>query len=147
VPLTAFFTGPGRTVLKRGELVHSIDLPFPQVGTGAAFGRVTRRRGVDVATVNLCGLLTQAGEARFAFGAVGPTPFLAIDASGVLTDRAIDERARNEALHALTVSARAITDVRGSHEYRSAMLDIMVRRTWALAIERLRHRTNGGSST
>src|SRR5918999_3243244 len=54
VPLNAFFTGPGRTVLAIGELVESIDLPLPETPTGAAFGRVTRRYGVDLATINLC---------------------------------------------------------------------------------------------
>ncbi len=31
VPLSEFFTGPGRTVLTRGEIVESIDLPDPEV--------------------------------------------------------------------------------------------------------------------
>ncbi len=57
VPLSEFFTGPGRTVLTRGEILESIDLPFPTTPVGAAFGRITRRRGVDLATINLCGLI------------------------------------------------------------------------------------------
>src|SRR4030095_16143605 len=71
VALTDFFTGPGRTVLSRGELVQSIDLPFPLVPTGAAFGRITRRRGVDLATINLCGPVAGTGESLLLFGAVG----------------------------------------------------------------------------
>jgi CO/xanthine dehydrogenase FAD-binding subunit len=144
VPLTDFFTGPGRTVLSRGELVQSIDLPFPLVPTGAAFGRITRRRGVDLATINLCGLVTGTGESRFAFGAVGPTPFLSVDTSGVLGDRVVDDESRAAALHALIAPARPITDVRGGRDYRVAMLDVMTRRTWTRAIDRLRNEANGG---
>jgi len=145
LPLTEFFSGPGRTALVRGEIVQSIDLPVPQGPTGAAFGRITRRRGVDLATINLCGLVTSGGEGRFAFGAVGPTPFLAIDASGALADEPVDGGTRDAAFQALTAGARPITDVRGSREYRSAMLDVMTRRTWALAIDRLRERSQGVS--
>jgi CO/xanthine dehydrogenase FAD-binding subunit len=144
VPLTDFFTGPGRTVLSRGELVQSIDLPFPLVPTGAAFGRITRRRGVDLATINLCGLVTGTGESRFAFGAVGPTPFLSVDTSGMLGDRVVDDESRTAALRALIAPARPITDVRGGRDYREAMLDVMTRRTWTRAIDRLRDESNGG---
>lgn len=146
VSLTDFFTGPGRTVLSRGELVQSIDLPFPPVPTGAAFGRITRRRGVDLATINLCGLVTGSGESRFAYGAVGPTPFLTVDTSGVLGDRAVDETSRSAALHALIAPARPITDVRGGRDYRSAMLEVMTRRTWMKAIDRLRDQADGRPS-
>ncbi|MGH9161677.1 MAG: FAD binding domain-containing protein, partial [Vicinamibacteraceae bacterium] len=48
VALAEFVTGPGQTVLNRGEVVESIDLPLPSAARGAAFGRVTRRFGVDI---------------------------------------------------------------------------------------------------
>jgi carbon-monoxide dehydrogenase medium subunit len=141
VPLQEFFAGPGRTVLERGEIVESIDVPIPGVLTGAAFGRITRRRGVDLATINLCGLITADGHARFGFGAVAPTPFVASDDSGALAPDADDEAAKTAALRRLFSGARPITDVRGSRDYRMAMLDVMTRRTWTTAVERLRRRS------
>jgi CO/xanthine dehydrogenase FAD-binding subunit len=146
VPLSEFFTGPGRTVLTRGEMLESVDLPFPKVPVGAAFGRITRRRGVDLATINLCGLITSEGEARFAFGAVGPTPFIAADRSGALASRGTDTDARAAALRALFAGARPITDVRGSQEYRMAMLEVMTGRTWQVAVARLQGRMGAGSA-
>ena len=146
VPLAEFFTGPGRTVLGRGELLASVDLPFPAVLAGAAFGRITRRRGVDLATINLCGLVNSDGTARFAFGAVAPTPFVSSDESGALAADGSDVDARTHALRALFARARPITDVRGSLEYRTAMLDVMTDRTWQLAAARLNHRLRGGRS-
>ena len=76
LPLDDFFTGPGRTVLAPGEMVASIDLPLPIEPTGGAFGRLTRRHGVDLAIVSVCCVARESGEARFAFGAVGPRPFV-----------------------------------------------------------------------
>ena len=139
VPLAGFFTGPGRTVLKRGEIVASIDLPFPPVPSGAAFGRLTRRRGVDLATVNLACLVTARGETRFAFGAVGPRPFLVTDDTGVLARPNGDPRAKDEALQRLIAHAAPISDLRGSREYRRAMLSVISRRALSAAIERMRH--------
>jgi carbon-monoxide dehydrogenase medium subunit len=140
VPLADFFVGPGQTVLDRGELVASIDLPVPDGPTGAAFGRVTRRRGVDLATINLCCLVTPGGPARFAYGAVGPRPFIVLDETGALTAASPDAGAITAAIDRLVASARPISDVRGSREYRTAMLDVMSRRVWATAMSRLRLR-------
>jgi CO/xanthine dehydrogenase FAD-binding subunit len=146
VPLSEFFTAPGRTVLTRGEMLESVDLPFPEGPVGAAFGRVTRRRGVDLATINMCGLVDSSGTARFAFGAVAPTPFVSADHSGALAVGNTDENARAAALGRLFSPARPITDVRGSLEYRSAMLEVMTNRTWQTAAARLTKRMRRGTS-
>lgn len=146
VPVSEFFTGPGRTVLTRGEMLESVDLPFPKVPVGAAFGRITRRRGVDLATINVCGLITSEGEARFAFGAVGPTPIVAVERSGALAADSTDAPAREAALRTLFDGARPITDVRGSQVYRAAMLEVMTGRSWHVAATRLRRRIGTGSA-
>ena len=99
-PLNEFFLGPGRTVVSRDELVESIDLPIGGESTGAAFGRITRRHGVDLATINLCCLVTKSGERRFAFGAVAQTPILVRDDGG--------------SMESLVAKASPISDVRGS---------------------------------
>jgi len=137
VPLRAFVTGPGRTVLERAEVIESIDLPLPTGPRGAAFGRITRRRGVDLATINLCCLVKPDGETRFAYGAVGPRPFLVQDDSGVLANPNTPPAARDSRLKELIAQATPISDLRGTREYRVAMLLVMSRRTLATAIERL----------
>jgi CO/xanthine dehydrogenase FAD-binding subunit len=134
VAVEDFFTGPGRTVLNGAEIVTSIDLPIPPRGTGAAFGRVTRRYGVDLASVNLCCLVT-AGETRFAFGAVGPRPFLVRDESGALADRRTGAAARDEILDTLMQQATPISDVRADRDYRIAMLAVTSRRALAAALD------------
>lgn len=143
VAVEDFLTGPGRTVLNGEEIVTSIDLPIPAHGTGAAFGRVTRRYGVDLASVNLCCLVTAAGETRFAFGAVGPRPFLVRDESGALADRRTRAVARDEILQTLTQQATPISDVRADRDYRLAMLAVMSRRALAAALDRRDQRDEG----
>ncbi|MPZ19894.1 MAG: xanthine dehydrogenase family protein subunit M [Luteitalea sp.] len=138
VALTDFFTGPGQTALNRGEIVESIDLPLPSSARGAAFGRVTRRFGVDIATINICCLVSASGPTRFAYGAVSSRPLLVEDESGVLADDSAPAAARSERLQRLISNASPISDVRGSREYRLAMLEVMSRRTLDAARDRLR---------
>ncbi len=137
VSLTEFFVGPGQTALRPGELVTSIELPAAPQRHGATFARITRRRGVDLATISLCCLVEADGRARFAFGAVGPRPFLVSDDSGVLADPAASEAAKDEVLRRLLKQSSPISDVRGSAEYRAAMLVVISKRALRSAIERL----------
>ena len=48
---------------------------------------------------------------------------------------------------ALHIAATPISDVRGSKEYRQAMLTVMTERTWLRAIERLETSGRTGSSS
>ena len=127
IGLEDFFVGPGRTALGRDEVVTGIELPLSEEPIGAAFGRLTRRRGVDLATVNLCCSVSAGGVTRFAFGAVGPRPFAAVDESGRLAaTRDRDEQSR--LLRAISAPATPISNVRASREYREAMLQVLGRR-------------------
>lgn len=144
IPLADFFTGPGRTVLEPAEMVASIDLPLPAEPTGAAFGRVTRRFGVDLAVINMCCAVTAAGETRMAFGAVGPRPFVVTDETRTLAARAAADAVRDDALQRLIGHAAPVSDVRGSREYRLAMLAAVGRRTIDAAIDRLQRSSARG---
>jgi carbon-monoxide dehydrogenase medium subunit len=137
VPLSEFFVGPGRTVLRPGEVVTSLDLPVPARPAGAAFGRLTRRRGVDLATINLCVLLEAGQPARMAFGAVAPTPILSVDATGALEGGRDWSDAAADALASMLTATRPISDVRGGRDYRMAMLPVLARRAWETARGRL----------
>jgi CO/xanthine dehydrogenase FAD-binding subunit len=122
--LDEFFAGPGRTVLAPGEIVASIDLPLPTERTGGAFGRLTRRHGVDLAIVSLCCVVRESGDVRFAFGAVGPRPFVVASREDAPLDDVI-------------AHARVISDLRAGADYRLAMLPVLARRALNAATMRL----------
>lgn len=125
VPLEEFFVGPGETILDPGEVVASVDLPVTADRLGSAFARVTRIRGVDLASVNLACAVETTGKARFGFGAVGPTPLVAESSVEVLSSE--------EGLEDLLSVTTPISDVRASAEYRRAMLRVHTRRALAEA--------------
>jgi carbon-monoxide dehydrogenase medium subunit len=137
MPLAEFLVGPGRTALERGELVTSIDLPVRPPGHREAFAKVTRRRGVDLATVNLACMVDAEGRTQFAYGAVGPRAFLVADESGVLADLSAPEATRERVLSDLLAHASPISDVRASREYREAMLQVMSLRLLRNCLSRL----------
>jgi CO/xanthine dehydrogenase FAD-binding subunit len=129
IPVAEFFRGPGRTVLGRDELVTSIDLPLPSAAVGAAFTRLTRRRGVDLATLTVCCAVTQTGSVRIGLGAVAPTPLLVTGSAGEAADESFIARVAAE--------ASPISDVRAGRDYRAAMLPVYIKRTLHLAMTRL----------
>ena len=136
--LDGFLLGPGRTALEAGELVAALGLPLPPGPMGTAFGRMTRRRGVDLATVNLACSVEANGVTTFAYGAVGPRAFVARDDTGALAGGESDGGRRDEILRELASGARPITNVRATREYREEMLLVLSRRALDTALRRLR---------
>ena len=118
IPIGGFFAGPGLTTLAPDEVVTAIELPVPEPHAGSAFGRLSRRRGADLATVSVCAYVDGDGVTRLGFGAVGPRPILIADHSGQLADPA----SQANMLARLVMTASPISDVRASREYRMSML-------------------------
>lgn len=143
VELGDLFCGPGRTVLGSAELVTGVEVPIPAKGSGSAFGRVTRRRGSDIASVSVS--VAIAGErVRIGMGAVGPTPVVVTEerwAFGSAFRSACGSGVRSPAAWEAIVdrvvgAARPISDVRAGKEYRSAMLRVMIERVSKRALLR-----------
>jgi len=136
IPIDEFFSGPGQTILARGEIVAAIELPVPAGPAGSAFGRLTRRRGADLASVSVAAAIDSSGRARLGFGAVGPRPLLAADDSGVLADPATEPAERARLLATLAMTTNPISDVRASREYRMSMVLVLGQRVLGAAITR-----------
>ena len=133
VRLADFVLGPRRTDLRPNEIVTALQLPVPERPLGVKFARLTRRRGVDLATLSLC-CAVGPRRARFAFGAVASTPFVVDDDSGVLADARADVEDRERVLREVTGRARPITDLRAGADYRQAMLLVLSRRALQAAL-------------
>lgn len=122
VSIGDFFTGPGQTVCAQGEIVTAIEIPRPPEGHRSAFQRLTRRRGVDLATVNVAAGVTNGGQVSVGLGAVAPTPVSAATRGAVdlTTDASIREVAQE-----LTEVATPISDVRATEAYRREMVVVL----------------------
>lgn len=128
IPVTDFFKAPGVSALDAGELATGIVLPAESAGGRAHYGRIARRKGVDISTVAalVVHLPGQASAHRIALLSVAPRPLRVTDAERVLDDRGPD--GANEAAAMARRLATPIDDVRGSAAYRREMVGVLVRR-------------------
>ncbi|MCC7354855.1 MAG: FAD binding domain-containing protein, partial [Anaerolineae bacterium] len=133
VPLTGFFTGPGKTVLGPGEILTAVHVPFPPRGCAGRYLKLGRTRIGDIAVIGVAVLgyphgANPSGTAwRIALGAVAPTPLRAPRAEAILA-AATDEAAVEMAALAAMETARPIDDIRASAAYRRAMVRALTRR-------------------
>lgn len=122
-----FFTGPGRTVMRRSELLTRIVITA-RTGRrdGSAYRRFTYRNAMDLSVAGVAVALELDGDrcaaARIAVGACGPTPFLVSDAAAALVGSTVDDRALAAAADALVAAAKPIDDVRGTRRHRLHVL-------------------------
>jgi CO/xanthine dehydrogenase FAD-binding subunit len=124
VPLEVFFTGPGKTVLKPGELVTAIVVPRPPAGTRKVYIKHGRRKAMELATVGVAVTRTP-DETRIALGAVAPTVIRARAAEQILQK---NSSLLEEAAVAAMAEAKPISNVRASAEYRREMVRVLVKR-------------------
>lgn len=132
VALSEFFLGPGTTACGASEIVLSIELPIPAAGHCSAFQRLTRRRGVDLATVSAAVAVAPDGVIAMGLGAVGPTPLLAV--SEPLADLG-DTDHIDQVVDRLVSIATPISDIRASREYRQSMTSVLAKRAVNAALE------------
>ena len=116
IELESFFTGPGRTVLGRGEFLASLTLPYPEAGARGAFIKLGRTT-VSIA-VNAKMKKETAESIRIVMGAIAPTPLRLRNVEQQLTKKKLSVEAIEEAGRLVSESIKPITDIRGTAEYR-----------------------------
>ncbi len=129
IPVGLFFLGPGLTALLPGELLTDVVLPGASAGLTGSYLRLSRRKGMDLATVGvLVGKSNRGLSARWrvALAAVAPTPIRVTEAERLL--EAKGAAAASEAAGLAVAACMPITDLRGSAEYRREMVGVLVRR-------------------
>jgi carbon-monoxide dehydrogenase medium subunit len=142
-----FCTGPGKTVLKPGELLVSLHIPVPKANAGAHYLRFTPRMEMDIAIVGVGASVvlneahTEITEARIALAAVAPTPLLAKAAAKSLAGKAPSEEAFAEAAKLAQEIATPISDVRGSAAQRRHLVGVLVKRALRGAVARAKGET------
>ena len=132
VPLLQFFLGPGKTVLRRNELLASIIIPSLPTDACGIYIKLKSRGALDLAIVSVAVLLVKKDgvlDPRIALGAVAPTPIRAKLAESLLAKApCIDDATIRQAALQASIEASPITDVRASAEYRKEMVKTLTER-------------------
>jgi aerobic carbon-monoxide dehydrogenase medium subunit len=133
--------GVGRTVLKKGEIIASIELPKQAAKSGDAYLRFIPRTEMDIAVVSVGVNLTIDGKgvitkARVALGAVATTVLLVKEAAKAIIGTKLDDAAKAALAAACSAACRPIDDKRGTIEFRTDVAGVLARRAAETAYAR-----------
>ena len=141
IPVEQIAVGPGKTSLKKGEIVEAIMLPARAPKSGDAYLRFIPRTEMDIAVVS-CGInltLDAKGvvrDARVALGAVAPTVLLAAAAAKAIIGTKLDDAALEKLGEACSAACRPIDDKRGTIEFRTKVAAVLAKRAARIAYGR-----------
>lgn len=133
--------GPGKTSLKKGEIIESIVLPKRPPKSGDAYLRFIPRTEMDIAVVGVGISVTLDGKgivtkARVALGAVAPTVRLVPAAAKALIGTKMDKAALDKLAEACSAACSPIDDKRGTRDFRIKVAGVLARRAAVIARKR-----------
>lgn len=140
--LAEFFTGPKKTILKKGEILTNIILPPLDIrNTGACYLKHELRGALALAVVGVGVVLTidenRCRWVRIGLGAVAPTPVLALKAGEYLSKKELSEETIENAGRIAGEESLPISDIRGSEEYRREIVRVLTKRAIKKAMKRI----------
>ncbi len=132
LPLEQFFLGPGKTALRRGELLTAVTVPFVR-GSAGHFLKLGRTAIGDISLMNVAVLGWPESAAptgtswRISLGSVAPTVIRAPEAERLLS-LDTSPAGLDAASQAAAAAARPIDDIRATAAYRTDMVRVLTRR-------------------
>lgn len=147
IPMQDFFTGPGKTSLRPGEVVSRIIIPSgcPASSAGSCFIKLARRKALAISVVNGSAWIAVEGgstpriaTARIALGAVAPTPVRLFEIEEWLKGRPLDPAVFSEAGQRAEALVKPISDIRSTAAYRRETSGVLVSRLLAGAADQAR---------
>ena len=145
IPLTELFTGIGRTTIdSTKEIVTGISFSALGKGEASAAMRLAKRKTLVLPILTVAVVVgTDTGAKRFtkvriAVGPVATTPFRCKAAEEILAGSSVGEEVIRKAAAEAAKAANPRTSlIRGTSEYRKAMVAVLVERGIATALKRL----------
>lgn len=141
VAIEKVVSGPGKTTLKKGELVTAIELEKRPARSGDAYLRFIPRTEMDIAVVSAGVSLAldtkgHVKSARVALGAVAPTVLLVKQAAKAIVGTKLDEDTLEKLADACASACDPINDKRGTIAFRKKVSGVLAKRAALIAFER-----------
>jgi aerobic carbon-monoxide dehydrogenase medium subunit len=140
IPIDEFFFGFYQTALQPSEILTEIQFPVQQKGSGGAYHKLERKVG-DYATAGAAVQLTLDANGKCTAVGIGltnvnATPLRAERSEKALLGKAITDETIAEAARYASEDCNPSADLRGSVEYKRAMVAVLVKRMVNKAVER-----------
>ncbi len=146
VPVTEFFLGPRKTVLKKNELLAEIIVPYEK-DAGSSMIKLGRRSAFTLSIVAVATLVKVENgkfkDVRVALNSVAPKPVRARSVEEALKGKEVSLEAIEEASKLVVNDISPISDVRASAEYRREMSIILTRDSLLKSLERIGYKIEG----
>ncbi len=136
IPAEKWFTGPKKTAIEPNEILHSIEIKAPVSKTSAAYLKLSRYEGEDLAQASITALLDCDKNYKIAFGSLAPTPRRAYKTEEFLKGKKIDKETLSQAGKIFEKEIAPISDIRSSKEYRLHMAKVMLSRALEKTVSR-----------
>lgn len=132
---------PGKTSIKKGEVVESIQLPKRSAKTADAYLRFIPRTEMDIAVVSAAVNLTLGPkgvitDARVVLGAVAPTAILVPEAAKILKGGKLDDDKLDSLVGCCSAACKPIEDKRGTIDFRTGVAGVLAKRATIKAYTR-----------
>ena len=135
-----FFPDVFTTALESEEILTEIRIPSPPSGSGGAYLKIERKVGDYAAAAVACQLNIDSGGSIQNIGIgltnVGSTPIRASSAEQLLQGKYPDEKMIAEAGRLSAADSEPMEDLRGSAEYKRALVDELTQRAIKLSLQR-----------
>ena len=141
VPLADFIVDAYTTVLDQSDIVTHVSVAIPAPRASGAYLKFEKRAGdfaVASAGVQLALEGEQCREIAITLGAVGATPRRARAAEALLISHAMSPDVLATAEQLVRDAAEPFADTRGSVEYKRHLAGVLFRRTFDVALGRVR---------
>jgi CO/xanthine dehydrogenase FAD-binding subunit len=139
MPLGDLYAGVGRSTIDSSQaVVTQVRFRALDGGDGSSFQRLAKRKALILPILNAGVVLRMnkglVREAGIAIGPVATTPYVATEAAQFLVGRTPDASTVDEAARLAAQAAQPrYSLLRGSAEYRKAMVEVLVRRALSRA--------------
>jgi aerobic carbon-monoxide dehydrogenase medium subunit len=136
--------GPGKTVLKPGEIVTELEIPSLGSYAGCSYYKLSPRKSLDLAVVGVAVMIrtnpqfSECLESRIALGAVAPTAIRARGAESILNGAKLSPALIEKAAQSAAEESNPIDDVRATAWYRRKMVAVATKRAINLALEQIK---------
>ena len=137
-----FVKSPGKTILKRDEMLTSLFLPNKPVKSSSAYLRLIPRTEMDIAVVGAAASLTldknnECLNAIICLGAVAPKATIVKNAKKILVGNIIDSDSLATLVTACEDTCDPINDTRGTIAYRTKVAGVLAKRAVKIAYKRI----------
>lgn len=126
VPMKSFFKGYKKLAKRKDEILTEIVFPIPSRGTKIHFEKVSKRKTLDIASVNSA-IKIRASRGRvesmqLSFGGVAPIPLFLRKTCDYCKGKPISPQTVQQAIQIAMSEISPISDIRGSADYKRLLV-------------------------